>query len=84
MALGKKENIPADKLIGTVLIERAIDFVSLVIIMIIMIFTSGDKINQFLRETILIPLKDKVLTPFGATWLIWHFLLLVAAAFLFS
>ncbi len=83
VALGKKENIPVDKLIGTVLIERAIDLVSLIIIMIIMIFTSGDKINQFMKETIFIPLKDKVLTPLGAAWIIWFSLLLVSATFLF-
>ena len=82
VTLGKKENIPADKLIGTVLIERTIDLISLLTIMIIMIFTSGDKIKQFLRETILIPLRDKVLTPFGLTWLIWVLLLLILAALL--
>jgi len=83
VALGKKDNIPVDKLIGTVVIERAVDMISLVIIMIIMIFTSGDKINQFLRETILLPLKDKVFSPFGMTWLIWVPLFIFAAASLF-
>lgn len=78
VALGKKEKIPVDKLIGTVVIERAIDLISVLIIMIIMIFTSGDKINQFLRETILIPFREKVLSPFGFTWLIWLVLPAVA------
>jgi len=35
VALGKKEKIPVDQLIGTVVIERTIDFFSLLIIMII-------------------------------------------------
>jgi len=83
VALAKKEKIPVDKLIGTVVIERAIDMISVVIIMIIMIFTSGDKINQFLRETILIPFREKVFSPFGLTWLIWVVLLLISAALLF-
>lgn len=83
VALGKKDNIPVDRLIGTVVAERAVDMISLVIIMIFMIFTSGDKINQFLRETILIPFRDKVFSPFGLSWLIWVALLLTAAATLF-
>ena len=83
VALAKKEKIPVDRLIGTVVIERAIDLISVVIIMIIMIFTSSDKINQFLRETILIPFREKVFSPFGLTWLIWVVLLLITAAFLF-
>jgi len=83
VALGKKEKIPVDKLIGTVVIERVIDMISVVIIMIIMIFTSGDKINQFLRETILIPFREKVLSPFGLTWLIWLVLLAITGGFIF-
>lgn len=83
VALGKKEKIPVDKLIGTVVIERAIDMISVVIILIIMIFTSGDKINQFLRETILIPFREKVLSPFGLTWLIWLALPAFAGGFIY-
>lgn len=83
VALGKKENIPADRLIGTVVVERVIDLIALIIIMIVMIFTSGDKINQFLRETILIPVRDKALSPFGLTWLLWILLLLIAAGLLY-
>ena len=45
VALGKKEKIPVDQLIGTVVVERTIDFFSLLIIMIILIFTSGDQIG---------------------------------------
>jgi len=83
VALGKKEKIPVDKLIGTVVIERAIDFLSLMIILIVMIFTSREKINQFLKETILIPLQEKVLSPFGLTWIIWVGLLLLFGVLLF-
>lgn len=71
MTLGKKEKIPADQLFGTVVIERAIDFITLLSIMIIMIFTGGEKINEFLKVSILIPLRDKVLNAFGFTWIIW-------------
>jgi uncharacterized protein (TIRG00374 family) len=71
VALGKKEKIPVDQLIGTVVIERTIDFLSLVLIMIILIFTSGEQISMFLRESILVPIQQKVYSVFGNTWIIW-------------
>jgi glycosyltransferase 2 family protein len=84
VALGKKEKIPVDQLIGTVVIERTIDFLSLMIIMIIMIFTSGDKIGLFLKESILLPIQHKVFSIFGNTWVLWAalFLLVVIGLFL--
>jgi uncharacterized protein (TIRG00374 family) len=77
VALGKKEKIPVDQLIGTVVIERTIDFFSLLTIMLIMIFTSGDLINLFLKESILIPIQQKVFYLFGNTWILWVVLFLI-------
>jgi hypothetical protein len=71
VALGKKEKIPVDQLIGTVVVERTIDFFSLLIIMIILVFTSGDQIGLFLKESILLPIQQKVQSIFGNTWIIW-------------
>lgn len=71
VALGKKENIPVDQLFGTVVIERTIDFISLLIIMIIMLFTSNVLINQFLKESIFDPLQEKVFSLSGFTWIMW-------------
>jgi uncharacterized protein (TIRG00374 family) len=71
VALGKKEKIPVDQLFGTVVVERTIDFLSLLLIMIILIFTSGDQISLFLKENILVPVQQKVLSIFGFTWIIW-------------
>lgn len=70
VALGKKEKIPVDQLIGTVVVERTIDFISLLIIMIILIFTSGDQIGLFMKESILIPIKQQFLSVFGSAWII--------------
>lgn len=75
VALGKKEKIPVDQLIGTVVIERAVDFVSLMLIMAGLIFTSSDKIGQFLRESILVPIQDKFIIIFGVTWVLWGILI---------
>jgi conserved hypothetical protein len=83
VALGKKEKIPVDQLIGTVVIERTIDFLSLMAIMLILIFTSGDLINLFLKESILIPVQQKVLSIFGNTWILWVVLFLIGVISLY-
>lgn len=83
VALGKKENIPVDQLFGTVVIERTIDFISLLIIMIIMLFTSNVLINQFLKESIFDPLQEKVFSLSGFTWIIWASAMLMILVTLF-
>jgi uncharacterized protein (TIRG00374 family) len=79
VALGKKEKIPVDQLIGTVVIERAIDFISLLTIMIVLIFTSGDQVGLFLKESILVPIQTEVYILFGNTWIIWAVLFSIGA-----
>ena len=83
VALGKKEKIPVDQLIGTVVVERTIDFISLLIIMIFLIFTSSDKISHFLRDSILVPIQQKIFEIFGVTWILWAILLLMLIIILF-
>jgi uncharacterized protein (TIRG00374 family) len=79
VALGKKEKIPVDQLIGTVVVERSIDFISLMIIMVALIFTSGDQVGLFLKNSIQIPIQKM----FGGTWVIWLVLFISLALFLF-
>jgi uncharacterized protein (TIRG00374 family) len=83
VALGKKEKIPVDQLIGTVVVERTIDFLSLLTIMIVMISTSGDQIGLFLKESILLPIQQKVFSIFGNTWVLWIIVLVFGIAILF-
>jgi uncharacterized protein (TIRG00374 family) len=71
VALGKKENIPVDKLLGTVLIERTIDFLSLVTIMVIMVFVDGGTLGPFLVDNIYTPLHEKISSVFGFAWIFW-------------
>lgn len=81
LALGKKERIPVDQLIGTVVVERTIDFISLMTIMVFLIFSSGDQVGLFLKNSIQIPIQKM----FGGTWIIWFtsILFLFAAVTLF-
>lgn len=79
VTLGRKENIPVDQLVGTVVLERTIDFLSMLAIMFGVFFTSGSKIRDYLNEAILVPFRDKVLSPFGSAWILWAILIIVSA-----
>lgn len=79
VALGKKEKIPVDQLIGTVLIERTVDFISLMLITLVVFFTSSDQIVELMNESIFIPLQQKMLDLFGVTWIIWAALVIIPA-----
>lgn len=83
VALGRKENIPVDKLFGTVVIERTIDFFSLLLIMFVLIISSGEKIKQFFKETVMDPLQQKVFSLSGFTWILSGAILILAAVSLF-
>jgi uncharacterized protein (TIRG00374 family) len=74
VALGKKEKIPVDQLIGTVVIERTIDFFSLLIIMVFMIIIDGSIVGPFLIDNIYMPLHQKLSDIFGAAWIFWTIL----------
>ena len=81
VALGKKEKIPVDQLIGTVVIERTVDLVALLSILAGLIIARGEQVNQFLKVSIFIPLKEKVFSAFGVAWVLW---VLLAVIFLIS
>jgi uncharacterized protein (TIRG00374 family) len=76
VALGRKENIPVDQLVGTVVVERTVDFLSLMSILVILLFTKGNETGLFIKEFIFAPLQDKLLNVFGVTWVFWGLLLL--------
>lgn len=50
--LGKYEKVPADKLVGTILVERAIDVVSLLIVFAIAIISQANIIGAHAKRTI--------------------------------
>lgn len=83
VALGRKENIPVDQLIGTVVIERAIDFLSLVVIIIIMLFVDGSTIGPFLSDNVARPLRAEISSIFGSAWVFWMILFITGLAVLY-
>ncbi len=80
VALGKKENIAVDKLVGTVIIERTIDFMSVLVFLVIIVFTSSGVLKTFLNESIFIPLKEKVFDILNIPWFIWAIIALTGVA----
>ncbi|MCU0455958.1 MAG: flippase-like domain-containing protein [Bacteroidales bacterium] len=78
VVLGKKEKIPVDKLVGTVIIERTIDFFSVLVFLVVILFFSSSLLRDFLKESIFIPFREKVLSATSFSWIFWTVL-----AFLF-
>ncbi len=78
VALGKKEKIPVDKLVGTVIIERTIDFISVLLFLIIIVLTSESLINEFLKKSIFIPFKEKVISLIDFSWIFYAVLAFLA------
>lgn len=77
VALSKKEKIPVEQLFGTVLVERTIDFISLMTITMAIVFLKGKQINQFLKVSIFNPLHEKVFSILSLTWLLWAILIML-------
>lgn len=57
--MSKYEGIPFNKLFGTVMAERVIDMVILLILTLITFFTQAELIGGFVSNEIMIPLGDK-------------------------
>jgi len=82
IALGKKEKIPADQLLGTVIMERTIDLLCLLLITVITLIIEGDKIGPFLYSNTLLPIRKKVTDIFGYGWLLWIIIIIILVLFI--
>ena len=58
--LAKNENVPVEKLLGTVIAERIVDSVGLLLLMILTFFTQYSYIEGFVIQEILPPLLQKI------------------------
>ena len=50
--LGKYEKVPADKLVGTILVERAVDLLSFAVIIVISLLTQAKIVGAYTKATI--------------------------------
>jgi glycosyltransferase 2 family protein len=79
ISLGKKEKIPVDSLVGTVIIERAIDLLSMLLILFILLIARFEQFGFFFSDYIFQPMGEKITAIFGQTTLFW---MIVAATFI--
>lgn len=77
VTLGKREKIPVDSLIGTVIVERVIDLVMLLLIMLALLISWMDKFGTFFHEQVYGPLQEKFIGLFGGAWAFWLILLII-------
>ena len=59
-ALNKSDDIPFDKLLGTVIVERVSDVIMLLLCMILVAFLEFDRLGGFLNDNFLHPMMEKM------------------------
>jgi uncharacterized protein (TIRG00374 family) len=59
VSLSKKEHIPVDKLFGTVILERIIDLLSLLVLLALLLIIKLEKFGSFLGDSIVRPLYNQ-------------------------
>ncbi|UYQ95251.1 flippase-like domain-containing protein [Chitinophaga horti] len=64
--LARYEKIPADKLIGTMIAERAVDLICLIIVMFVSVLVQIDIIGAFFSTKIWTPLSNSIMNANGA------------------
>lgn len=77
VALGRKESIPVDKLFGTILLERAIDIISILAITVTFVLFASDTVKQFFIDSIYQPIRSSFGLTLGFWLLTGTFLILV-------
>lgn len=79
--LSKHEKIPFTKLVGTVVAERLVDMISLLILLAVVIFSQFGKMLDFIKENP--EIKEKVFIVFKSPYLIVGFILLFVLFYVF-
>jgi glycosyltransferase 2 family protein len=77
-SLYKTDKIPVDSLIGTVIIERIIDVLSLLILIALVIVVKIDKFGHFFKEKVFIPWYNTLFISIK----FWVFIILIIAIIL--
>lgn len=77
-ALGKKENIPFDRLVGTMLVERTIDILTVLLILGLTLVAGTSATGSFLSENVIAPAEQKLSSSLGSATIITVMLALTA------
>lgn len=62
LSVKKQDQVPFMKLLGTVIIERVIDLICLVLVLILTLILQFDKIIDFFKENVFLPLYNGIVT----------------------
>ncbi len=86
-SLSKAESIPFTSLLGTVIIERVVDVLSLLICLFLAAIVEFDRVGNFLQDSIIHPLADKfhqmLLSPLIVGIVVIFFVVIVFLLFYF-
>lgn len=82
-ALTKSDKIPMDSLIGTVIIERAIDVVVLLILLFIIFIAKIESFGLFIKENVFAPLSQKFISTMDFSIYYWIGILVLLGASVF-
>src|SRR5258706_16111441 len=82
-SLNKTESIPFSSLLGTVIVERAVDVISLLLCIMLTVIIEYERLGNYLRYKIINPMGEKLNYFLTSPWLIFAVILFAVIAFLF-
>ncbi len=77
-ALGKKEKIPFDRLVGTMLAERTVDILTVLVILGLTLVVGSSVTGSFLSENVITPAEEKLSSSLGSLTAITLFIVALA------
>ncbi|PLX12176.1 MAG: TIGR00374 family protein [Marinilabiliales bacterium] len=82
-SLRKSDKIPMDSLIGTVIIERAIDMVVLLLLLFVIFIAKIESFGLFIKENVFIPISKKFINTVDFSIYYWLIIVVVLATLVF-
>ncbi len=76
-ALAKTDKIPMDSLIGTVIIERAIDLVVLLVLLFVIFIAKIESFGLFIKDNVFIPLSRKFISTVDFSIYYWLIIIVI-------
>lgn len=78
-ALGKKEKIPFDMLVGTMLVERTIDILTVLLLLGLTLVMGSGAAGSFLSQSVFTPAEEKLTSSIGSVTVITILAIVVIA-----
>ncbi|MCU0377712.1 MAG: flippase-like domain-containing protein [Bacteroidales bacterium] len=82
-ALGKKEKLPFDKLVGTVLVERTIDVLTVLVLLGLTIIAGSKTTGRFLSENVIDPANERLTLLIGSSTILYVAIIAMGALGIF-